>query len=64
MRGYLRSSSAGTPWACASLTAGSFGGDDGAGLTAYQMGHTETKMVIRVYAVPAKMAGWGKWWAI
>lgn len=35
-----------------------------AGLTAYQMGHTDTKMVLRVYAVPAKMADWEKWWAI
>jgi integrase len=35
-----------------------------AGLTAYQMGHTSSSMVQRVYAVPAAMADWKKWWAI
>ena len=35
-----------------------------AGLTAYQMGHTDTKMVQRVYAVPAARADWQAWWRI
>ena len=35
-----------------------------AGLTAYQMGHTSTAMVQRVYAVPAALADWQAWWAI
>ena len=35
-----------------------------AGLTAYQMGHTSSSMVQRVYAVPSAMADWKKWWAI
>jgi integrase len=35
-----------------------------AGLTAFQMGHTSSAMVQRVYAVPAAMADWRAWWAI
>jgi len=35
-----------------------------AGLTAYQMGHTSSAMVQRVYSVPAAMADWQAWWAI
>ena len=35
-----------------------------AGLTAYQMGHTDAKMVQRVYAVPAALADWKAWWAL
>lgn len=35
-----------------------------AGLTAYQMGHTDAKMVQRVYAVPAALADWQAWWNI
>jgi integrase len=35
-----------------------------AGLTAFQMGHTDAKMVQRVYAVPAARADWRAWWAI
>jgi integrase len=35
-----------------------------AGLTAYQMGHTSSAMVQRVYAVPAALADWRAWWAI
>jgi integrase len=35
-----------------------------AGLTAFQMGHTDAKMVQRVYAVPAALADWRAWWAI
>lgn len=35
-----------------------------AGLTAYQMGHTDAKMVQKVYAVPAALADWRDWWAI
>ena len=35
-----------------------------AGLTAYQMGHTSSAMVQRVYAVPATMANWQAWWEI
>lgn len=35
-----------------------------AGLTAYQMGHTDAKMVQRVYAVPAARADWQAWWGI
>lgn len=34
------------------------------GLTAFQMGHTSSAMVQRVYAVPAAMADWRSWWAI
>lgn len=33
-----------------------------AGLTAYQMGHTSSAMVSRVYAVPAALADWRAWW--
>jgi integrase len=33
-----------------------------AGLTAYQMGHTSSAMVQRVYAVPAALADWRAWW--
>ena len=32
-----------------------------AGLTAYQMGHTSSAMVQRVYSVPAAMADWQAW---
>ena len=32
------------------------------GLTAYQMGHTSSAMVSRVYAVPAALADWRAWW--
>ena len=35
-----------------------------AGLTAYQMGHTSSAMVSRVYAVPAALADWQAWWKI
>jgi integrase len=35
-----------------------------AGLTAYQMGHTSSAMVQRVYAVPAARADAEAWWAI
>ncbi len=35
-----------------------------AGLTAYQMGHTSSAMVSRVYAVPAALADWRAWWKI
>jgi integrase len=35
-----------------------------AGLTAYQMGHTSSAMVSRVYAVPAALADWRAWWNI
>lgn len=35
-----------------------------AGLTSYQMGHTDAKMVQKVYAVPAALADWKAWWAI
>ena len=35
-----------------------------AGLTAYQMGHTSTAMVLRVYAVPAARADWKAFWRI
>jgi integrase len=35
-----------------------------AGLTAFQMGHTDVKMVQRVYAVPAARADWRAWWAL
>jgi len=35
-----------------------------AGLTAYQMGHTSSAMVQRVYAVPATKANWRAWWSI
>jgi integrase len=35
-----------------------------AGLTAYQMGHTSSAMVQRVYAVPAALADWRAWWAL
>jgi integrase len=35
-----------------------------AGLTAYQMGHTDSRMVQKVYAVPAALADWRAWWAI
>jgi integrase len=35
-----------------------------AGLTAYQMGHTSSSMVSRVYAVPAALADWQAWWKI
>jgi integrase len=35
-----------------------------AGLTSYQMGHTSSAMVQRVYAVPAALADWRAWWAI
>ena len=35
-----------------------------AGLTAYQMGHTSSAMVQRVYSVPAAMADWQAWWEI
>lgn len=35
-----------------------------AGLTAYQMGHTSTAMVLRVYAVPARRADWKAYWRI
>lgn len=35
-----------------------------AGLTAFQMGHTDAKMVQRVYAVPAARADWRAWWDI
>jgi integrase len=35
-----------------------------AGLTAYQMGHTSSAMVQRVYSVPAAMADWQAWWNI
>jgi integrase len=35
-----------------------------AGLTAFQMGHTDAKMVQRVYAVPAALADWRAWWAL
>jgi integrase len=35
-----------------------------AGLTAYQMGHTDSKMVQKVYAVPAALADWNAWWKI
>lgn len=35
-----------------------------AGLTAYQMGHTSSAMVQRVYAVPAALADWQAWWKI
>jgi integrase len=33
-----------------------------AGLTAYQMGHTSSAMVQKVYAVPAALADWQAWW--
>jgi integrase len=33
-----------------------------AGLTAYQMGHTSSAMVQRVYSVPATLADWQAWW--
>jgi integrase len=33
-----------------------------AGLTSYQMGHTDAKMVQKVYAVPAALADWRAWW--
>ncbi len=33
-----------------------------AGLTSYQMGHTSSAMVSRVYAVPAALADWRAWW--
>lgn len=35
-----------------------------AGLTAYQMGHTSSAMVQRVYSVPAALADWQAWWKI
>ena len=35
-----------------------------AGLTSYQMGHTSSAMVSRVYAVPAALADWRAWWNI
>lgn len=35
-----------------------------AGLTAYQMGHTSSAMVQRVYAVPAALADWQAWWQL
>lgn len=35
-----------------------------AGMTAYQLGHTSTAMVLRVYAVPAKRADWRAWWRV
>jgi integrase len=35
-----------------------------AGLTAYQMGHTDSRMVQKVYAVPAALADWRAWWAL
>lgn len=35
-----------------------------AGLTAYQMGHTSSSMVSRVYAVPAALADWKAWWQL
>jgi integrase len=35
-----------------------------AGLTSYQMGHTSSAMVQRVYSVPATLADWQAWWAI
>ena len=35
-----------------------------AGLTSYQMGHTDSKMVQKVYAVPAALADWQAWWKI
>jgi integrase len=35
-----------------------------AGLTAYQMGHTSSAMVQRVYSVPATLADWQAWWKI
>jgi site-specific recombinase XerD len=35
-----------------------------AGLTAYQMGHTDSRMVQKVYAVPAALADWKAWWAL
>jgi integrase len=35
-----------------------------AGLTSYQMGHTSSAMVQRVYAVPAALADWQAWWQL
>ena len=35
-----------------------------AGLTSYQMGHTDARMVQKVYAVPAALADWKAWWAL
>ena len=35
-----------------------------ASLTAFQMGHTSSAMVQKVYAVPAALADWRAWWAI
>jgi integrase len=35
-----------------------------AGVTAFQMGHTNPSMVQRVYAVPARKANGAAWWAI
>jgi integrase len=35
-----------------------------AGLTSYQMGHTSSAMVQKVYAVPAALADWKAYWAI
>lgn len=33
-------------------------------LTAFQLGHTSPAMVQRVYAVPAAISEWQKWWAL
>lgn len=35
-----------------------------AGKTAHQLGHSNTAMVKRVYAVPSRRADWRAWWAV
>jgi hypothetical protein len=33
-------------------------------VTAFQMGHTNPSMVLKVYAVPARKANGAAWWAL